>query len=61
MENEIKTHIFYDDNLLKLNEEINNFYRDNQNIQIISTTSAPLGKGISFFLSYIIKNKKEIL
>jgi hypothetical protein len=61
-QNKIKTHIFHEENIVKLKEEINNFYRDNQNIQIISTTSAPLGKGLSFFLSYTInENKKEIL
>ncbi len=58
---EIKTHIFFEDNFIKLMEEINNFYKDNQNINIIATTSAPLGKGLSFSLTYSVKNKKEIL
>lgn len=55
---EIKTHIFYEENFVKLMEEVNNFYRDTENIHIISTTSAPLGKGLSFSLTYSVKNKK---
>ncbi len=50
----IQTKIFYEESYMNLNEKLNAFYKDNNGIQIISTSSAGFGRGLTFSITYIV-------